>query len=68
MRWVAPLLLCMLSMTAISPRLSESSLKASAQSDSVKKKLRTMMWKPEVVMRETVLIQRLRELVLTGEG
>jgi hypothetical protein len=33
-----------------------------AQSDALKKKLRGLMWKPEAVMRETVLIQRLREM------
>jgi hypothetical protein len=37
-----------------------------AQSEAIQKKLRTMKWKPEVVMRETVLIQRLRELALDG--
>ena len=53
-------------MTTISPRPSVKTLPSDAQSDSVKKKLRTMMWKPEVVMRETVLIQRLREMVTIG--
>jgi hypothetical protein len=32
------------------------------QSKALKKKLRSLQWKPEAVMRETVLIQRLREL------
>jgi hypothetical protein len=37
-----------------------------AQSDALKKKLRSLRWKPEAVMRETVLIQQLREIALTG--
>jgi len=39
---------------------------SAAQSQSLKKKLRSLRWKPETVMRETVLIQQLRELVLVG--
>ena len=35
-----------------------------AQSNALKKKLRSLLWKPEAVMRETVLIQRLREMAL----
>lgn len=38
-----------------------------AQSESLRKKLRSLQWKPEAVMRETVLIQRLREEALMGE-
>jgi hypothetical protein len=38
-----------------------------AQCVSLKKKLRSMQWKPEAVMRETVLIQRLREEAMAGE-
>ena len=53
-------------MTTISPRPSEIENPTSGLSDDLRKKLRTMMWKPEVVMRETVLIQRLRELALSG--
>jgi hypothetical protein len=37
-----------------------------AQSAALKKKLRSLRWKPEAVMRETMLIQQLRELVLIG--
>jgi hypothetical protein len=37
-----------------------------AQSNALKKKLRSLRWKPEAVMRETVLIQQLREIALTG--
>ena len=37
-----------------------------AQSNSLRKKLRSLMWKPESVMRETVLIQQLREMSLSG--
>jgi hypothetical protein len=37
---------------------------SAAQSQALKKKLRSLMWKPEAVMRETVLIQQLREMVL----
>ncbi len=36
-----------------------------AQSQALRKKIRSLLWKPETVMRETVLIQRLRELALT---
>jgi hypothetical protein len=36
-----------------------------AQANAVKKKLRSLQWKPEAVMRETMLIQRLREAALT---
>ncbi len=35
-----------------------------AQSQALRKKLRSLKWKPEAVMRETVLIQRLREVVV----
>jgi hypothetical protein len=37
-----------------------------AQSDALKKKMRSLRWQPDVVMRETVLIQRLREMMLMG--
>jgi hypothetical protein len=53
-------------MTTTCPIPSITSSSANAQTESLKKKLRTMQWKPEVVMRETVLIQRLRELLLDG--
>jgi hypothetical protein len=33
---------------------------------ALKKKLRSVMWKPEAVMRETMLIQQLRELAQNG--
>jgi hypothetical protein len=36
-----------------------------SQSKALKKKLRSLQWKPEAVMRETVLIQRLREIALS---
>jgi hypothetical protein len=36
-----------------------------AQSNAVKRKLRSLQWKPETVMRETTLIQRLREAAAT---
>jgi hypothetical protein len=39
---------------------------SAAQSDALRKKLRSLKWKPEAVMRETVLIQRLREIALLG--
>jgi hypothetical protein len=39
---------------------------SAAQSDALKKKLHSLQWKPEAVMRETVLIQRLREMALMG--
>ena len=35
-----------------------------AQSHALKKKLRALRWKPDAVMRETVLIQQLREIAL----
>jgi len=35
-----------------------------AQSRALRKKMRSLKWKPEAVMRETVLIQRLREMAL----
>jgi hypothetical protein len=35
-----------------------------AQSQALRKKMRSLKWKPEAVMRETVLIQRLREVVV----
>jgi hypothetical protein len=38
-----------------------------AQSSALRKKLRSLRWKPDSVMRETVLIQRLREVALTGD-
>jgi hypothetical protein len=39
-----------------------------AQSQALRKKLRSLKWKPEAVMRETVLIQRLREMAqMAGE-
>ncbi len=42
---------------------------SAAQTESLKKKLRSLMWKPEAVMRETVLIQQLREIAMTeSEG
>ena len=34
-----------------------------SQSQALRKKMRSLKWKPEAVMRETVLIQRLRETV-----
>jgi hypothetical protein len=37
------------------------------QSIALRKKLRSLQWKPEAVMRETVLIQRLREMQELGE-
>jgi len=37
------------------------------QSQALRKKLRSLQWKPEAVMRETVLIQRLREIALMDE-
>jgi hypothetical protein len=36
----------------------------STQSKALKRKMRSLQWKPEAVMRETVLIQRLREISL----
>ena len=39
---------------------------SATQSISLRKKLRSLRWKPEVVMRETVLIQQLREIALMG--
>jgi hypothetical protein len=36
------------------------------QSRALKKKMRSLQWKPESVMRETVLIQRLREIALSS--
>ena len=36
------------------------------QSNALKKKMRSLRWKPDAVMRETVLIQRLRELTLVA--
>jgi len=39
---------------------------SAAQSDALKKKLRSLRWKPDAVMRETMLIQQLREMVLIG--
>ena len=38
------------------------------QSDSLKRKLRSLRWRPEAVMRETVLIQQLREIALIANG
>jgi hypothetical protein len=38
-----------------------------SQSQALRKKLRSLKWKPESVMRETVLIQRLREMVPVGD-
>jgi len=38
-----------------------------SQSKALRKKLRSLQWKPEAVMRETVLIQRLREMELMGD-
>jgi hypothetical protein len=35
-----------------------------AQTTALKKKVRSLQWKPEAVMRETVLIQRLRAMSL----
>ena len=34
------------------------------QSNALKKKMRSLRWKPDAVMRETVLIQQLREMAL----
>ena len=39
-----------------------------AQSTLLRRKLRSMRWKPEAVMRETVLIQQLRETLLIEGG
>lgn len=39
-----------------------------AQTIALKKKLRSLRWKPESVMRETVLIQQLREMALMAGG
>jgi len=39
-----------------------------AQSNALRKKLRSLQWKPEAVMRETVLIQRLREMASSGDS
>lgn len=39
---------------------------SATQSLSLRKKLRSLRWKPESVMRETVLIQQLREIALMG--
>jgi hypothetical protein len=36
-----------------------------AQSRALRKKMHALRWKPESVMRETVLIQRLREITLS---
>ena len=41
---------------------------SAAQSVSLKKKMRSLRWKPDAVMRETVLIQQLRELALMSNG
>jgi len=35
-----------------------------AKSATLRKKLRSLRWRPEAVMRETVLIQQLREIAL----
>jgi hypothetical protein len=37
------------------------------QSVALQKKLRSLQWKPESVMRETVLIQQLREELALAE-
>ena len=37
------------------------------QSEALKKKLRSLRWKPESVMREVVLIQQLREEMAMAE-
>ncbi|MEA3187774.1 MAG: hypothetical protein QOD99_1604 [Chthoniobacter sp.] len=47
----------MLAETKASPSLSV------AQAKALKRKLRTLRWQPEAVMREILLIQRLRELL-----
>ena len=39
-----------------------------AQSRTLKKKLYSLRWKPDAVMRETVLIQQLREMALMDEA
>jgi len=39
-----------------------------AQSNALRKKLRALKWKPEAVMRETVLIQRLRAVAVVEEA
>jgi hypothetical protein len=39
---------------------------SATQSKALKKKMHALRWKPESVMRETVLIQRLRELTLVA--
>jgi hypothetical protein len=44
----------------------QSPVPAPSPADSLKKKLQSLRWKPETVMRETMLIQQLREIVLAG--
>ena len=39
-----------------------------ALSAALKKKLHSLRWKPEAVMRETVLIQRLRAVAVVEEA
>ncbi len=39
-----------------------------AQANALRKKLRSLRWKPESVMRETVLIQRLREMAVVADA
>ena len=52
----------------VSLRMNENSPTpafSEAQANAFKKKLRSLQWRPEAVMRETALIQRLREAALT---
>jgi hypothetical protein len=39
-----------------------------AESDALRKKMRSLRWKPDAIMRETVLIQRLREMAVMSGG
>jgi hypothetical protein len=41
---------------------------SAAQVRALKKRLRSLRWKPEAVMREVVLIRRLREVVILSES
>ena len=41
---------------------------SAAQSVSLKKKMRSLRWKPDAVMRETVLIQQLRDVMFGSDA
>jgi len=41
---------------------------SAAQSVSLKKKMRSLRWKPDAVMRETVLIQQLRDVMFASDA